>query len=158
MAHPRVDLWWWLTRPCPGHKLLFRQPYLLWGVKGDHGSRWEGQHYQNIGSYQMTEVAGGVRFCFQEPAWAALLITHQSNRGSEVILMGDFRWSQPTLEGLCVFQISTTASAKFLPKQMKEDLLMSFLWAFNRIVQSSSANESGPCVIMWHKGWLLVTW
>lgn len=35
MAHPAVDLWWWLTRPCPGHKLLFRQPYLLWGVNGD---------------------------------------------------------------------------------------------------------------------------
>lgn len=35
MAHPGVDLWWWLTRPCPGHKLLFRQPYLLWGVKGE---------------------------------------------------------------------------------------------------------------------------
>lgn len=35
MTHPKLDLWWWLTRPCPGHKLLFRQPYLAWGVKGE---------------------------------------------------------------------------------------------------------------------------
>lgn len=35
MAHPRADLWCCLTRPCPGRKRLFRQPYLLWGVKGE---------------------------------------------------------------------------------------------------------------------------
>lgn len=35
MTHPKLDLWWCLTRPCPGHKLLFRQPYLAWGVKGE---------------------------------------------------------------------------------------------------------------------------
>lgn len=35
MTHPKLDLWWWLTRPCPGHKLLFRQAYLAWGVKGE---------------------------------------------------------------------------------------------------------------------------
>ena len=35
MTHLKLDLWWWLTRPCPGHKLLFRQPYLAWGVKGE---------------------------------------------------------------------------------------------------------------------------
>lgn len=41
-AHPREDLWWWLTRPCPGHKLLFGQPYLLWGVKGEPWITWRG--------------------------------------------------------------------------------------------------------------------
>lgn len=50
--------WWWLTRPRPGHKLLFGQAYLLWGVNG------EGRLYQNVGSYQMTRRAKGVVFSF----------------------------------------------------------------------------------------------
>lgn len=29
LTHPKVDLWWWLTRPCPGRKLLFGQPFFM---------------------------------------------------------------------------------------------------------------------------------
>lgn len=60
ITHPKLDLWWWLTRPCPGHKLLFRQPYLVWGVKGEQWITLRGANtIKTLAPYQMTGPAEG---------------------------------------------------------------------------------------------------
>lgn len=56
IPNPGADLWWRLTRPCPGHKLPLRQPYLLWGVKGEPGIVQEGVNAIKTCSYQMGQV------------------------------------------------------------------------------------------------------
>lgn len=88
MAHPRADLWWWLTRSCPGHKLLFRQPYLLWGVKGEPWITLKGPTLSKHLLLSDDKSTKGVRF--QELAWAVLHCL--SYGGTEnVIIMGDWR-------------------------------------------------------------------
>lgn len=66
MAQPRVDLWWRLTRSCPGRKQLFRQPYLLWGVKGDPWIMLRGQALSKHWLLSDDTSSSGVRFCLQE--------------------------------------------------------------------------------------------
>lgn len=77
MAHPRADLWWWLTRSCHGHKLLFRQPYLLWGVKGGPWITLRGPTLSKHWLLSDDRTSKRVRVCFQELAWAASMSVKQ---------------------------------------------------------------------------------
>lgn len=57
------------TRPCPGHKPLFRQPYLVWGVKREQritlGGPTQSKRWALSDDRTSSGVISGSRSCFK---------------------------------------------------------------------------------------------
>lgn len=57
------------TRPCPGHKPLFRQPYLVWGVKREQwitlGGPTQSKRWALSDDRASSGVISGSRSCFK---------------------------------------------------------------------------------------------